>query len=352
MSDWLTVAQLGYPFAPVGPDAVGGAEQVLTALDEGLTLRGHRSLVVAPVGSRCHGELWPIPALPAPAGPADWDNAAFHVRRTLNALCAALRVDLLHVHAYGFERLLPADGPPVLVTLHLPVSWYVSTALRPSRNVLFNCVSASQHATLPPDIQASVIPNGIALDRFRPTVRKRGYALMLGRVCPEKGQHLAIAAAAAAGVPLIIAGQLFPYPEHVAYFEQRIRPHLGPRCRFVGPVGFARKRRLLAGARCLLVPSLVPETSCLVAREALASGTPVVAFRSGALAETIVPGVTGYLVDTVEQMGSALADVPALSPEDCRRSAENFGLEPMIDGYLRLYAALTTALETDSPVRP
>ncbi|NHV87620.1 glycosyltransferase, partial [Escherichia coli] len=84
-------------------------------------------------------------------------------------------------------------------------------------------------------------------------------------------------------VPLLVAGALYPYPAHVDYFEREVRPLLDATRRFVGPVGFARKRRLLSAARCLLVPSLAAETSSLVAREAAACGTPVVAFPSGAL---------------------------------------------------------------------
>src|SRR6185437_12674942 len=106
--------------------------------------------------------------------------------------------------------------------------------------------------------------------------------------------------------PLLIAGQVFPYPYHQHYFEAQIRPRLGRGARFLGPVGFARKRRLLSAARCLLVPSLVAETGSLVAMEALACGTPVVAFPAGALAEIVAPEVTGYVVNNTREMADAI----------------------------------------------
>src|SRR5206468_1110363 len=94
-------------------------------------------------------------------------------------------------------------------------------------------------------------------------VRKRGYALALGRICPEKGFHLALEAAHEAGCALLLGGQVFPYPEHQRYFDTQVAPRLDRCRRYLGPVALARKRRLLAGARCLLAPSLVPETSAM-----------------------------------------------------------------------------------------
>jgi glycosyltransferase involved in cell wall biosynthesis len=117
-----------------------------------------------------------------------------------------------------------------------------------------------------------------------PTLHKKHrFAAALGRICPEKGFHLALTAARKAGMPLILAGQLFRYPAHEAYFEKEILPRLDKERRFIGRVGSVAKRWLLSSAQCLLVPSLVSETSSLVSMEALACGTPVVAFRAGAL---------------------------------------------------------------------
>lgn len=339
----LTVLSVAFPFAPVGPDAVGGAEQVLTAIDEGLVARGHRSLVVAAAGSQTKGELVATPAF-APPGDDEraWARAAREVRRTIEAVLARERVDLIHLHAYGFERLLPAAGPPVLVTLHMPLDWYPPGALRPDRpGIAFNCVSRSQRRVMPALSEVPVIPNGIAVERFLYRRRKHGFALALGRICPEKGFHLAMDAADRAGLPLLLGGQVFGYAAHERYFREHVVPRLRGRARFLGPASFPRKRRLLAGARCLLLPSLAPETSSLVAMESLASGTPVVAFRAGALPEIVESGRTGFLVDSVDEMVHAIREVGALSPEDCRRRAEErFSIAETIEAYLALYRTL------------
>jgi glycosyltransferase involved in cell wall biosynthesis len=165
---------------------------------------------------------------------------------------------------------------------------------------------------------------------------------MLARVCPEKGVHVAIEASKHAGMPLLIAGEVFPYPAHQQYFETVIKPGLDRWRRFVGPVGLARKRRLLAMARCVLVPSLASETSSLVAREALASGTPVIAFARGALTETIESGRTGFLVDDEAEMATAIGRISEISPETCRQSArQRLSHQRMTQSYLSVYQTLS-----------
>src|SRR5262245_15087692 len=135
-------------------------------------------------------------------------------------------------------------------------------------------------------------------------------------------------------MPIVIAGEIFPYAAHQDYFAKAIAPALDADCRFIGPADFAQKRRLLAEAACLLVPSLVEETSSLVAREAAATGTPVIAFARGALPETVVHGVTGYLVDTVEEMAAAIPLAKAIDAAVCRSVArERFSHKAMVEAY-------------------
>lgn len=339
----LTVLSVGYPLAAVSPDSAGGAEQILATLDHALTQRGHVSHVIAPAGSRVAGRLHAIGAVP---DAIDDDGRARAQAETTAAIAAVLArkpIDLVHLHGIDFPAYLPPPGLPVLVTLHLPPDWYPPAALRPTRpDTWLHGVSAAQHAACPPGPQLlPPIGNGVPVAALRAMHAKRRFALFLGRICPEKGVHLAIAAARLAGVPLLIAGQVYPYPAHQQYFETAIRPALGPGCRFLGPVGFARKRRLLTAAACLLVPSLAAETSSLVAREAAACGTAVIAFPNGAMAETVDEGRTGFLVRDADAMAAAMARVDRIEPEECRAiAAARFSQEAMIDAYLTLYGRL------------
>ncbi|HEV2853939.1 MAG TPA: glycosyltransferase family 4 protein [Thermoanaerobaculia bacterium] len=335
----LTILSIAYPFAPVGPDAVGGAEQILTVLDEALERRGHRSIVIAREGSVCRGTLFPLPA-PENLGETGQARGHVHVREAIARALERFPVDVLHFHGVDFAAYLPATGPPALATLHLPLHLYPPQALFPKRPATWiHCVSESQQRACPPGApMLPAIPNGVDLQSLYPGRRKRGFVLCLGRICKEKGFHLAMDAAKRAGVPLVLAGQVFPYEEHQRYFHDEIEPRLGSGVHFPGPLGLTRKRRLLAAARCLAVPSQTDETSSLVSREALACGTPVVAFRAGALPEVVDHGRTGFLTDSVEEMAQAIQDAGALDPAECRREAERrFSLDLMISRYLDAY---------------
>jgi glycosyltransferase involved in cell wall biosynthesis len=339
----LTVVSVAYPFAPVSADPAGGAEQVLAQLDRRLVADGHRSIVIAAAGSSCAGELVPVAVEQGEITDAVRTAVHTRVRAALEEVIARERVDLVHCHGIDFDAYLPDPGVRVLVTLHLPLSWYPPATLSPARpDTYLLPVSASQARGAPVGARLlEPIGNGVDVDSFGPAARKGGFALMLGRVAPEKGFATAIDAAKRAGSALVVAGQVYPYAAHQRYFDEEVVPRLDSERRWIGPVAGVAKRRLLGQARCLLVPSTAPETSSLVAMEALASGTPVIAFRSGALPDIVEDGVTGVLVDDMEGMAAALGRIDEIDPAICRRVAcERFSLTQTSGAYLDLYRRL------------
>jgi glycosyltransferase involved in cell wall biosynthesis len=334
-----------YPLLPVSEESCGGAEQVLVALEAELFGRGHELTVAACEGSRARGSLL---ATGAAAQELDRiaereEEHARHIVQYLEGLRSSGAPDfhLVHDHSGGFWRQAAGLHLPVLATLHLPREFYGDDLLsRQSPNVFFNCVSEAQRARfadLPQMI--GTVRNGVRIPLFLYVERKQDFVLWMGRLCEEKGAHVALRVAQAAGMRLVMAGALYPFSYHHQYFEREVRPHLNsPGVEWVERPGQRQKLELLSRARALLVPSLVEETSSMVAIEAMACGTPVVAFGRGALPEVIVDGVTGFLVTSEEEMAAALREVGRLSPRSCRRHAEtNLSSERMADGYLALY---------------
>jgi glycosyltransferase involved in cell wall biosynthesis len=341
----LTVVSVSYALAEVGPDAVGGAEQVLTLLDRALHRLGHRSVVVAPAGSTVAGQHVASGAGPAAFGPAAREEANARQAALLRDTLAHVKADVIHLHSLDFSALLRACGEtPTLATLHLPLDHYPPAALTPGRAPLLQFVSDTQRRSAPPALRDNpVVANGVELDAFRPRQRRLSFALALGRICPEKRFDRALRAAAGARVPLLLGGRVFPYLEHERHFAQELVPLLRRQAgaRFLGPLALGRKRRLLAAARCLVVPSDVAETSSLVTMEALASGTPVVAWRSGALPDLIEQGRTGFLVESETEMAEALVAAGELDGLACRAVAERrFSADRMAREYLDLYRRL------------
>ena len=346
----LTILSVAYPLAPVGLDAVGGAEQILTALDSALRRAGHQSLVVACEGSKTCGTLFPIRVTGASLAET-LESTDAQQRAAIKQVLREYPVDVVHMHGLNFLKYMPPEDVAVVATLHLPPSYYPPEVffLRRPRTFL-HCVSHTQRRSCPPNAQLlPEIENGVAFTEQRTPHAKRNFCLALGRICPEKGFHFAITAAELARAPLLLGGQIFNFPTHHEYFNREIAPRCNAAIRFIGPVGLTRKRRLLSAARCLLVPSLAPETSSLVAMESLASGTPVIAFPSGALPEIVEHGRTGFLVQDEREMAEAIHAVDALDANVCIETARTrFPAERMVQRYFEMYERLATVSQASA----
>ena len=315
---------------------------MLWCLERELVLRGVATTVAACEGSSVSGELLSTGA--APGEPDRFDLREREHSESVVRLCRQRSFALLHDKSGHFWRHAARVPCPVLATLHLPRSFYppeLFDAVAP--NVFFNCVSDSQaneFRDLPNFL--GVVANGIALERFTFSTVKQDYLLWVGRICPEKGTHLALEVARQLGMKLVVAGAVYPFSWHREYFEREVHPRLeaaGSMAEFVESPTFARKVELLGQARALLIPTLAPETSSLVAMESMACGTPVVAFANGALPEVVAHGKTGFLVNDFDAMVSSVRRVDSIDPQECRAHVEaRFDSSRMADGYERLYA--------------
>jgi glycosyltransferase involved in cell wall biosynthesis len=314
---------LAPPWISVPPPGYGGVESVVGVLTEALVRRGHAVTLFCAPGSVSSARLV---TLLDESHPDEIERSLYevdHVARAFEAIDLAAydrRFDVVHDHC-GFTALAMADriDTPFVHTLH--GQFTTSTAAfyaRHGHKAALVGISRAQLASGPAGLETvGAIPNPIDVRAWPLREHKDDYLLWIGRMTAEKGPHRAIAAARVAGVPLVLAGVIQPGQQ--AFFDSEVAPHLdGERVRFVGEVGGTVKRSLFAGARALLMPIRWEEPFGMVMVEALACGTPVIAFPEGAARELVLDGQTGFLVEDEQAMGAAVGWLPSISARDCR----------------------------------
>lgn len=319
----LRIAMLAPPWITVPPTGYGGVESVVSALTDELVERGHDVTLFCAPGSL---SIAKVETLLQATHDSEIERSLYeadHVARALaliEPVDGAPAFDVIHDHC-GFTTLAMADRlrTPVVHTLHGPFDAATSAFYaHHGHKATLVAISDAQTRSAPADLAVgSVIPNPIDAQSWRMQTDKAGYLLWIGRITPEKGPHRAIAAAAEAGVPIVLAGVVQPGQRD--YFDREIAPHIdGVSVTFAGEVGGAEKRALFAGAIGLLMPIRWPEPFGMVMIEALASGTPVIAFPEGAAREIVIEGTTGFLVADEREMATAIGALPSLSPSACR----------------------------------
>lgn len=340
-----TIINVAYPFAPVHEATAGGAEQIVLLIDNELSIRNIRSIVIAQEESQIKGELIKVPKINGLISSEGKKDIQLKVKELIEYAIQKHSPDLIHFHGLDFYNYLPDTKTISLVTLHLPVTLYDSDKLN-CCDTHYVCVSLSQWSQcsgikrLLPD----VVQNGILIPSQIHRKKNPAFVFSLGRICPEKGYHIAIDAAKKAQVPLILAGEVFNYSSHIDYYKTELVPRLDSvNYRFIGKIGSLQKEYLYSNALCVLIPSQIEETSSLVAMEALAHGTPVIAFNRGAMAEIIEDGFNGYLVNNMDEMAEAIRKVHLIKDENCFKTAkEKYDQRSMTNKYIEIYKKLVS----------
>jgi len=339
----MRIAQVAPLYESVPPKLYGGTERVVSYLTEELVRLGHEVTLFASGDSEtaarliagCPRALWQTP---------DCREALPHHVRLVDLVAAeAHRFDVVHFHTDYVH--FPAAGRlpcPTVTTLHGRLHPPDERAFFATyREVPLVSISDDQRRPVAgANWQATVyhgLPRGLHTFREAPGA----YLAFLGRVSPEKGPDKAVEIARRAGLPLRVAAKI--YPEERSYFEQVIEPlfRASPWVTFVGEVGGASKDEFLGNAHALLFPIDWAEPFGLVMIEAMACGTPVVAFRRGSVPEVMVEGVTGFVVEDVGGAVEAVSRVAGLSRRACRRAFEKrFDAARMARDYLSVYYKL------------
>jgi glycosyltransferase involved in cell wall biosynthesis len=330
------------PWYEVPPAGYGGIEWICHWLVEGLVIRGHQVTLVA-AGTKHPGVRFLSTFQRPPSERLGQALPELLHAALADRLLAGLDLDVVHDHSAAGPLTALGRRIPTVVTAHQTTEgesgrYYRAIADR----VALVAISQAQRRRLPELGWAGVVHNGIPVAQYPYQVDKDNFALFLGRMGPDKGAHRAIAAARAAGVPLVLAAKCSE-PAELAYFEQEIRPQLGGEVTWVGEADTATKKELLARARCLLFPVRWQEPFGIVLVEALACGTPVVALAGGAVTEILTHGRTGLVTDQPQDLPGLLAQVGRLDPAACRQRAWRFDVAVMVAGYEAIYARLARA---------
>jgi glycosyltransferase involved in cell wall biosynthesis len=348
----MRIAQIAPLAESVPPKLYGGTERVVAWLVEELVELGHKVTLFASGDSRTKAELVPVCPRALRLGKPRPDPMAAQTALLEAVAQRADEFDVIHAHIDWLHLpIVHRTGVPFLTTLHgrldLPG---LSEMIRVFPTAPYVSISDNQRVPLAAARWLGTVRNGMPKSLLKPSFRPGQYLAFLGRLTHEKGAHVAIRIAQTKGMPLRIAAKV--PRDHRSYFKEHLEPLIdGKQIQLVGEVDDRRKQGFLDGAAALLFPIDWPEPFGLVMIEAMACGTPVIAFRAGSVPEVIDDGVTGFIVDSEEEAVRAVGLFGKLNRREIRRTFERrFTARRMADDYVDIYRQLADGF--DSAAKP
>jgi glycosyltransferase involved in cell wall biosynthesis len=340
----MRIGMIAPPWTPIPPLLYGGIELVVDQLARGLQDAGHDVLLFTTGDSTC-----PVPrrwVLPSAEGNRI-GMAVPEIRHVIHAYEAVRDCDVVHDHTVmGPFHAEHYPGLPVTTTIHGPFNEELTDLYRVNaERVPIVAISHAQRRAAPEIPIARVIHHGIDASHFPVGDgggdKEGSYVVFLGRMAPDKGAHRAISIARKAGIRILMAAKMRE-PRELSYFAEEVDPLLGKDAAYLGEVSHERKLELLAGASALLFPIRWNEPFGMVMLEAMACGTPVLAFEEGAAPEVVDHGRTGFLCEDDGSMIDALGRLGELDRRDCRLSVEGyFSTNRMVTEHIELYESMT-----------
>ncbi|MCA1838289.1 MAG: glycosyltransferase family 4 protein [Actinobacteria bacterium] len=340
----MRIAQVAPLWESVPPKLYGGTERIVSYVTEELVRLGHDVTLFASGDSVTQARLDAACPQALRLNTGIFNRDAPLVSLMEQAFFSNTDFDLVHSHLdiLGFP-LGRRCAAPVISTMHgrLDLPELVPVFAEYGEMPLVS-ISDAQRRPLPDANWRATVYHGLPHDLYRAHAQPGKYLAFLGRIAAEKRPDHAIALAKRVGLPLRIAAKVDPADQ--AYFEREIAPLLDhPLIEFIGEITDAQKNEFLGNALALVCPYDWPEPFGLVLIEAMACGTPVLAYRRGSIPEVIDHGLTGFICESVEEMASALEHVPQLSRARCREQFEKrFTVERMVQDYLRVYETMVS----------